>query len=348
MPPGLIGDSLFRVMDINKDEVVDKDELISSLSRLYFGKFEEKAKFIFDMYDFDGNCFISKEDIRTLLSYVPITTISSVMCDHEGIFTAEGGGFDTYYDRMRVQTQLLQLFNITLKEKPKINFEEFKSIISTISSDMYLCIFIIVREKLPGMKVLTQYKMDYIVDISKLISTNMVSPKMTTLSPAHKIISGSPYMKSLFKDSTTSPLISNPLFKKLANKEDSPEEIQLPLKDEETKITNTITQEFDELQRLPNALIIDKNKEPSNKKTEKIDVMLSPSSYLNRKDKKVSMAICACGKMCEFKKSKCPECLAKGNVKDIKSYLYLKKEGNKLKRYWCKFAGNSIFCITFI
>ena len=342
------------MIDANRDNLIDHTEFISSLSRIYFGNFEEKAKFIFDMYDFDGNGQISREDIRTLLSYVPITTMSSAMREEEGMFTRGGGGSDTYYDRMKVQKQLLQLFNITLKEKPIINFEEFKNIVNKISSDMYLCVFIIVRDKLPNMKVFMQYKVDFKVDLSKLPATEMVSPKMTTLSPSSMIIKSSPYMKALIGKGKK-PLTSNLLLKGFSlNVEETPEEIMLPNNDEassedskeqisekDTSVKEKL--EFDDVKRLPNAIIIDNSQE--DKKTDtKIDLMLSPTSFLSRKDKKVSMAICICGKLCEVKKDRCIDCLAQQCSKEVKSYLYIKKEGNKLKRYWCKLMGSNILC----
>ena len=90
--PGLIGDSFFRIIDTNKDQFIDQSEFFNGLSRIYFGDFEEKLKFIFEMYDFDGNGLISKEDIRTMLSYVPLSTIADNSSMKEGLFTQHGGG----------------------------------------------------------------------------------------------------------------------------------------------------------------------------------------------------------------------------------------------------------------
>ena len=90
--PGLIGDSFFRVLDANKDQFLDQTEYTNGLSRIYFGDFDEKLKFVFEMYDFDGNGLITKEDIRTMLSYVPLTTISDNEGLKEGFFTRNGGG----------------------------------------------------------------------------------------------------------------------------------------------------------------------------------------------------------------------------------------------------------------
>jgi Ca2+-binding EF-hand superfamily protein len=41
---------------------------------LFSEKFDKLAEFIFKFYDFDKDGFITKEDIRTVLSYVPLNT----------------------------------------------------------------------------------------------------------------------------------------------------------------------------------------------------------------------------------------------------------------------------------
>ena len=40
--------------------------------KIYYSKLESKIKLVFDIYDFDSDGIISKEDIRLVLSYVPI------------------------------------------------------------------------------------------------------------------------------------------------------------------------------------------------------------------------------------------------------------------------------------
>ena len=299
------------------------------------------------MYDFDGNGQISREDIRTMLSYVPINTVSSAVSEKEGIFTRCGGGSDTYYDRMKVQKQLVQLFSITLKENPIMTFDDFKAIINKVSSDLYLCLFIMVRDKLPGMRVFSQYKVDYKVNIENSVtittSTKMVSPKLTTLSPSSLIIKSSPFAKKLMMCKMPEKL----LMKKLSlNIDDVPDEILLG--DATVKIEQQNDKiEFDGVTRFPNAIVVDKGNEDK-KEENKIDLTLSPSQYLNKVEQKVSMAVCTCGKLCEVNKNKCADCIAKTIIKDVKTYLYIKKDGNKLKRYWCKLVEYNILCIKFI
>lgn len=46
------------------------------MKTLFSEGFEKCSKFIFNLYDFDKDGRISKEDIRTVLSYVPLNTKS--------------------------------------------------------------------------------------------------------------------------------------------------------------------------------------------------------------------------------------------------------------------------------
>jgi len=48
--------------------------------------FEKTSKFIFDFYDFDKDGYISKEDIRIVLSYVPLSVNSK---DSKSKFSVE-------------------------------------------------------------------------------------------------------------------------------------------------------------------------------------------------------------------------------------------------------------------
>ena len=76
--PGIISDRLYAVFDRNNNGYVDVLEFIEGFKILFSETFEKTSKFIFDFYDFNKDGFISKEDIRTVLSYVPLNTKQKV------------------------------------------------------------------------------------------------------------------------------------------------------------------------------------------------------------------------------------------------------------------------------
>ena len=53
-------------------------EFIEGMSTLFFDSIDKIEKFIFQLYDFDKDGLISKEDVRVVLSYIPLNVKSKV------------------------------------------------------------------------------------------------------------------------------------------------------------------------------------------------------------------------------------------------------------------------------
>ncbi len=93
--PGLISERLFSLFDLDHDGQLSRSEFVNGTSRLFNSSFEENVKLIFAMFDFDSIGIASKEDIRTLLSHVPMSEILTDMnltVRKEGQYTKSGGG----------------------------------------------------------------------------------------------------------------------------------------------------------------------------------------------------------------------------------------------------------------
>jgi Ca2+-binding EF-hand superfamily protein len=98
--PGIIGERFFAVMDLNGDGFVDLKEFVHGLFKIYYSPLETKLKLTYDMYktitlsifcryDFDRDGFIKKEDVRLVLSHIPIEkTILGKAGLGEGRFTS--------------------------------------------------------------------------------------------------------------------------------------------------------------------------------------------------------------------------------------------------------------------
>lgn len=78
MLPGIISDRLFAVFDKNKNDCLDLSEFIDGMSSLFSESFDKMEKFIFNFYDFDKDGIITKEDVRIVLSYIPLNLRSKV------------------------------------------------------------------------------------------------------------------------------------------------------------------------------------------------------------------------------------------------------------------------------
>jgi len=67
---------------LNGDGFVDLKEFVHGLFKIYYSTLETKIKLAFDMYytiiiyyfryDFDKDGFVIKEDVRLILSHIPI------------------------------------------------------------------------------------------------------------------------------------------------------------------------------------------------------------------------------------------------------------------------------------
>jgi len=65
---------LFAVLDRSNSGYISNIDFIEGLLVLFTETFENLAKFIFKLYDYDKDGEINKEDIRIVLSYIPINT----------------------------------------------------------------------------------------------------------------------------------------------------------------------------------------------------------------------------------------------------------------------------------
>ena len=66
------------MLDKNNNEYLDMTEFIEGLSTLFSDSTDKIEKFIFQLYDFDKDGLISREDVRVVLSYIPLNVRSKV------------------------------------------------------------------------------------------------------------------------------------------------------------------------------------------------------------------------------------------------------------------------------
>ena len=93
--PALLTERLFFIMDKDKNEFLSLSEFIQGLSKLFSKDFERNVSLVFDLFDFDEDGFAISEDLRVVLSHVPVTEIlspHSLTAPKEGKFTQAGGG----------------------------------------------------------------------------------------------------------------------------------------------------------------------------------------------------------------------------------------------------------------
>ena len=72
--PGIISSRLFSVFDKNKNEFLDLNEFTEGMTTIFTQNFDKLIHFIFNFYDFDKDGYVIRDDIRTVLAYIPLNT----------------------------------------------------------------------------------------------------------------------------------------------------------------------------------------------------------------------------------------------------------------------------------
>lgn len=93
-------------MDLSKTDYIDLREFVHGFFKIYYSNLETKIKLSFDIYDFDRDGYITKEDVRLILSHVPIVNQVQGKNINEGSFTRDGGGNHAFMDRIETQEEI--------------------------------------------------------------------------------------------------------------------------------------------------------------------------------------------------------------------------------------------------
>ena len=149
--PGIISERLFSCFDKDKNDVLSLSEFVTGMKNLYSQEetFDSLAKFIFNLYDFSSTGKIKKNDVRVVLSYVPLQKNEG--SEHEksskddNIHIVE----EKFEDRVESQEQLFNILNLAFKSKEEMNFDEYIKVVKTVNSDIFILILMFLLEKKP-------------------------------------------------------------------------------------------------------------------------------------------------------------------------------------------------------
>ena len=143
--PGIISERLFSCFDKDKDGILNLTEFTTGMQSLFSQaeSFDSLAKFIFNLYDFNSTGIIKKDDVRVVLSYVPLSNSSSNVKENVELVK------DKFEDRVESQEQLFHILNIAFKGKEKMNFEEYINVVKNVNSDIFILLLMFLLEKKP-------------------------------------------------------------------------------------------------------------------------------------------------------------------------------------------------------
>ena len=198
--PGIISERLFSVLNSNKTNYLSCNDFIEGMVNLFSGNLDKLIQFIFKFYDFDKDGKVSKEDIRIVLSYVPLN-IKKFKKTNSLKFEKEN-----FNDRYESQSELHEKLDVIFKDNSTIDEQKFKNIVKNVTSDLFLYILIFLLEKRPFSKetvknlenikkspnISNKNKSSNTININNLI----VSPNLNSKFQSSAIISKSPRFQS--------------------------------------------------------------------------------------------------------------------------------------------------------
>ena len=142
--PGIISERLFSVFDSNNTGYLTLREFTDNMLILFSSDLEQLLQFVLKFYDFDKDNKITKEDVRVVLSYIPIYK------KRKGK-KSKGLKLDTddYNDRLKSQKELHEKLDIIFGDKESLDFNDFSDIIKNKNSDIFLFILVFLYEHRP-------------------------------------------------------------------------------------------------------------------------------------------------------------------------------------------------------
>jgi len=145
--PGIISERLFAIFDKDKDGILSLSEFANGMKIIFSQteSFDSLAKFIFDFYDFRSCEKIKKDDVRVVLSYVPLQKKDLNTIKEENFEIVE----ENFQDRVESQEQLFNILNIAFKDREEMDYEQYLQIIKNVNSDIFILILMFLLEKKP-------------------------------------------------------------------------------------------------------------------------------------------------------------------------------------------------------
>ena len=92
---------------------MSRTEFVEGGCRLFSNNFSENLKLIFQLVDFDKDGIVTKEDLRIVLSHIPLAQIlqeSAMGINKEGQFTTSGGGRQEF-TLVKVVTYIIEIYS---------------------------------------------------------------------------------------------------------------------------------------------------------------------------------------------------------------------------------------------
>ena len=140
--PLIICERLFKVLDTSENSSLSQDDFITGMINLFLGDYKTLIKMMFNMYDYNRDGKISRNDIKIVFNYIPLKPneiYQRYKIKYEG-------------DNINDRKESINEINKTLDkifEEDYIDDDYFKYAIENINSDIFIFLLVYLYEKRP-------------------------------------------------------------------------------------------------------------------------------------------------------------------------------------------------------
>ena len=147
--PIFIAEKLFKSFSKSSTQGLCEEEFVENFFKLYMGSFEETINLVFNLLDFDKDGIIKKEDVKIILSYLPLNEINS---KENGNDNKEKNELVSkiFGTQMKSLEEIDNLLSETFSKcGGEMNLAKFTEIVKEKNSDVFLQILCFLYEQIP-------------------------------------------------------------------------------------------------------------------------------------------------------------------------------------------------------
>ena len=147
--PIFIAEKLFSSFSNRNKDCLVLEEFVDGLFNLYTGSFEDTAKIIFNLLDFNKDGLINNDDVKIILSYLPLNDNNNII-DNDGENKKEELVSKIFGEQMKSLEEIDEIVKNTFNRyEGEINLEQFIESIKNNNSEVYLQILCFLYEQIP-------------------------------------------------------------------------------------------------------------------------------------------------------------------------------------------------------
>ena len=150
--PIFIAEKLFMSFMKSSTQGLCEEEFVENFFKLYMGSFEETTTIIFNILDFDKDGIINKEDVKIILSYLPLNNINDEKAEknEKNEKNEEKLVEKVFGTQMKSLEEIDGIVSDTFnKYNGKMNLKQFTEIVTEKNSEVFLQILCFLYEKIP-------------------------------------------------------------------------------------------------------------------------------------------------------------------------------------------------------